>query len=279
MASFILLVVAFAAFSLIVRAAQRRGVDDIAVGAVNYVVAAIVCWVIVALTRPSFALPAIGIGVLAGISYALGFVLLASTMKAKGAAITAAVMNLGVLVPILAAVVVWGERPGAVAIAGIALAVVAMPVLALDRGIDGEPLTARRLGVLLALFVANGAALAFADWFHSYSLISVRPLYVAILFTLAAVSAISYWLSRPERRLRRQELAWGAVLGVDNAAAALLTLYSLDAEMASVLFALVGALTLACVAIFAALVWREMPGRAGWIGLATAVAALVLAKL
>ncbi len=279
MVPFILLIVAFAAFSLIVRAAQRHGADDLAIGAINYIVAALVCWVTVAITRPDFVLPAVGIGVLAGISYALGFVLLASTMKAKGAAITAAVMNLGVLVPILAAVVVWGERPGVVAIAGIALAVVAMPVLALDKGIDGEALTIRRLGVLLALFVANGAALAFADWFHSYGLVGARPLYVAILFTLAAASAISYWLSRPERRLRRQEVAWGAVLGVDNAAAALLTLYSLDAEMASVMFALVGALALAVVAVAAAVMWREMPGRAGWIGMAAAVIALVLTKL
>lgn len=275
----ILLVVAFAGLALIVRGAQRRGADEIAVGAIGYVAAAGVSWLVVGVSGTTLVLPAVGIGALGGASCALGFVLLASAMKAKGAAIAAAAMNLGVLVPILAAVAVWGERPGLTAIIGIILAVIAMPVLALDKGIDHEPLTPRRVGLLLAVFLVNGSVLAFSDWFHAYGLLSARPLYVAVFFTVAAISAAVYWRSHGERLLRRQELAWGALLGVDNAAAGLLTLYGLDAEMASVLFALVGALTLASVVVFAAVVWREMPGRAGWIGLATAVAALVLAKL
>jgi len=217
--------------------------------------------------------------VLAGTAYALGFVLLAWMMKAKGAAITAAVMNLGVILPILAAVLIWGERPGSLAIVGIGLAVIAMPVLALDKGIDREPLTPRRIAALIALFFINGMALVFADWFHSYDLVAERPLYFAVLFTVASIVAVGYWQMQKERVFTKREMSWGVALGVDNAVAALLILYSLDAEMASVLFALVGALTLAVVAIFAAVVWREMPGRAGWIGMAAAVAALVLAKV
>ena len=275
----ILLVLAFAGLALIVRGAQRRGADEIAVGAIGYVAAAAVSWLVVGVSGATLVLPAVGIGALGGASCALGFVLLASAMKMKGAAIAAAAMNLGVLVPILAAVAVWGERPGLTAIIGIVLAVIAMPVLALDKGIDHAPLTPRRVGLLLAVFLVNGSVLAFADWFHAYGLLGARPLYVAVFFTVAALSAAVYWRAHGERRLRRQELAWGALLGVDNAAAGLLTLYGLDAEMASVLFALVGALTLASVVVFAAVVWREMPGRAGWIGLAAAVAALVLAKL
>ena len=279
MIAFILLIAAFAAFALIIRATQRRGIDDIAVGAVNYVVAALVCWIATAVMRPAPALPAVTIGLLAGVAYALGFVLLARTMKTKGAAITSAVMNLGVILPILAAIIIWGERPGTTALFGIALAVVAMPVLALDKNIDREPMTYRRVGVLIALFAVNGGALVFANWFHSYELVAQRPLYFAVLFSVASIVAVGYWLLQAERRFGLRELSWGSLLGVDNAAAALLILYTLDAEMASVLFALVGALTLATVAVFAAVVWREIPGRAGWIGMAAAVAALVLAKL
>lgn len=279
MTAIILLIAAFAGLALIVRGAQRRGADEIAVGAIGYMVAAGVSWLAVGMTRPTWELPAIGIGALAGASCALGFVLLASAMRTKGAAIAAAVMNLGVLVPILVAVAVWGERPGLTAIIGILLAVIAMPVLALDKGIDHAPLTPRRIGLLLGVFLANGSVLAFADWFHSYELVGARVLYIAVFFAVAAVSAAVYWRVRGERRLRRRELAWGALLGVDNAAAGLLTLYGLDAAMASVLFALVGALTLACVVVFAAVVWREMPRRAGWIGMAAAVVALVLTKL
>ena len=75
------------------------------------------------------------------------------------------------------------------------------------------------------------------------------------------------------------EIKWGLLLGASNAIINILILATLDVLLASVMFPILAAVGLALTTTFAAVVWREIPGRLGWAGIGLAVLAVVLANM
>ncbi len=276
---FILIVLCGAGFALTTRAAQRRDTDTVGVGAVNYAFAALIACTLASVSGPAAAPETLRIGILGGITYVVAYLFLLPSLRQKGTAIAASVMQLGVLVPIAGALLIWAERPEILRAYGMVLAVLALPLLTLDKGVSRHRLTLGRVMVLLGLFLLNGLAMLVNTWFHTTGLEGQRTMYLAILFSVAAVGCTAAWLLRPERKLGVQEAAWGLLLGAFNVAATLLTLYGLDLYLASVLFPLTAALTLALITAFAAIAWREIPGKIGWVGIAVALSAVVLANM
>ena len=99
-------------FALLVRAAQRRGVDAVAAGVVNYAFAAGFYWVAVCATGIGYAPEALRIGIPAGVFYVSTYLLLLPAMTIRGVAIAMGFVRLSVVIPLIAAVVVWHEAPG-----------------------------------------------------------------------------------------------------------------------------------------------------------------------
>ncbi len=275
----IVIVLCGAGFALTTRAAQRRDTDTVAVGAINYAFAALIAWALASLSEPAAAPETLRIGILGGITYVVAYLFLLPSLRQKGTAIAASVMQLGVLVPIAGALLIWDERPEIIRAYGMVLAVLALPLLTLDKGVSRQALTLGRVMVLVGLFLLNGLAMLINTWFHTTGLEGQRAMYLAILFSVAAVGCAAAWRTRPERKLGVKEAAWGALLGAFNVAATLLTLYGLDLYPASILFPITAALTLAIITAFAAIAWRELPGKIGWAGIAAALAAVVLANM
>ncbi|HCU37882.1 MAG TPA: hypothetical protein DGT21_21325 [Armatimonadetes bacterium] len=265
-------------FALLVRAAQRRGVDVVASGIVNYLFAAATYWIAVLVTGTPYAPEAPRIGLAAGVFYVSTYLLLLPAMRIRGVAIAMGFVRLSVVIPLIAAVIVWHEAPGPVKQAGIVLALLALPMLSLDGGANSAPLTRRNLVILLGLFLTNGTCLLMGKWFQSTGLVAERPLYLAIVYSTAALVFIAALPLLPKARFGAAELRWGALIGLCNCAANILMLYTLDLFLASVVFPIIAAVNLSLATIFAAVTWREIPGRLGWTGICVAVLAVILAN-
>lgn len=278
MVVFAVTIVVNTSFSLLVRAAQRRHVNVIAVGFVNYVFAAGLYWVLAAATRPAMATPVLTFGIAAGVLYPTVFLLLLPAMHMKGVAITMAIVRLSVLIPLGGALWLWSEMPGEAKTYGIVLALVALPMLSLDKGINDVRLSLRQTGLLVALFLANGACLLMSKAFQMTGLVAQRPLYLAIVFTGGALGCGAVYFLTRKARLKRAELLWGIAVGAANAASNMLLLYTLDVFLAAVVFPILAAVGLCLATMFAAAAWREIPGRLGWAGIAVAVIAVALAN-
>ncbi len=276
---FIAIVLLFNAISLTSRAAQLRGVDTYALAFLNYLWASVICWCVVLISGSAMPTEAFRISLVAGIAYVSAFLFMLQSMKVKGTAIAQAVMGISVLVPIAAAMLLWGERLQLLSGVGVALALVSLPMLTLDKGYDRQPMTLSRFGALAGLFFANGLALVCTKWYHFADVQAHRALYPAALFAVAAVAGFILWKMRPERKLGKTEILWGAAVGIANAVTVLVLLAGLDAFQSAVLFPLTSAAALAVVTAFAAVVWHEIPGKIGWIGIGVASVAVVLANL
>ena len=72
------------------------------------------------------------IGTLAGLVFVSTYIMLIHSMHLKGVAIANAIARLSVLIPVLAAIFIWGERLRALEGLGALLALCAMPMLSLD---------------------------------------------------------------------------------------------------------------------------------------------------
>ncbi|MBD3293517.1 MAG: hypothetical protein GF393_11375, partial [Armatimonadia bacterium] len=161
-----------AGFGIVVRDAQRRDLDLMTVGAVNYAAAAgfYVAW-----TQIDGAVASdprtIIIGTIGGVIYAAGFLLMLGPLRWRGLGVVAALLGLSVLVPLSASLLVWNETLAGVQVLGVGLALVAIPLLSMDQGAaKGLRLTGLMALGMAALFVINGSGWTVQKWYHTTGL-------------------------------------------------------------------------------------------------------------
>ncbi len=272
-------IVANTSFALILRAAQRRHANDMAVGTINYVVASMFFGILAAISRPDGATTAATYALAGGSFNVIIYLLLLPAMRLRGVAISIAMVRLAVVIPLAAAILVWNEAPSFVQTYGILLALVAVPMLTLDKGISDQPLTVRRIAVLLGLLLSNGMTLLMLKAFQMTGFTGARPIYLGVVFAIGAVVCAIAWLRGRKAPLSALEIKWGILLGTSNALTNILMFATLDVLLASVMFPILAAAGLSLSTIFAAIAWREIPGKLGWAGIAVAVVAVVLTNL
>lgn len=267
------------AFALILRQTQRREMDQMAVMFVNYVVASALGFGLALYLREGPVSPSTpGMAAVAGVVYIATYLTIIHSMELRGVAIANAITRLSILIPMLAAVLLWHERPHGAQIAGAALALGALPLLSLDKAGTLAPLRKRQIALLLALFALNGAVLLTTKWFQSTGREGERWLYFGMLYGCSAVVSLVLWLGW-SRRLGGLELRWGTYLGGANILTQGALIMALGVLPGAAVFPTFAALGLAFTAGFAAVAWKEMPGLLGRVGIAVAVAAVVLINL
>lgn len=268
----------FAAFSLLLRHTQRLQLDMLVVGAANYAFAAVV-FTALALGQGVLPAPPVAwLGVLAGTIFVSGYFVLIATMSDRGVSLTSALMQLSVLIPMVASLLVWHEQLTTMKAVGAALCLLAMPLVILDKGVSTAPLTWRRLVLSAGMFVANGVSLLCSKAFQTLGHPEHLSGYSALLFGTATVGSVTV-AAVSRARVSRAAVIWGILVGASNAGAVLTLIAALQTCPGFVVFPVVAALSLGLIAVFAATVWREVPGKIGWLGLGLTVVAAVLANM
>lgn len=274
MPALIVAILCTTSFSLIIRHTQRLGYDQFAVMGINYLTACVM-GLAMAGGAGQASPPTLHIGLLGGAAFVTTYILILHSFDLKGVAVANAITRLSVLIPVLATILVWHERPQVTEGLGALLALGAMPMLTLDRDGNGKTLTPKQIPLLLGLFVGNGTCLLMSKWFHETGLSGERPLFFAILFGTAAAVSLVCWLIW-SRRSGWREWAWGVPLGAINFLTALAVITALDTLSGSVVFPLFAAVSLALTTGVGAWLWREIPGKLGRVGIAVALVAVVL---
>ena len=247
--------------------------------AVNYAVAATLCW---ALLRPAsdtlFAAgtPWLTLAAL-GILLPSVFLAMAQAVRHAGVARSDAAQRLALFIPLIAAFLLFGETPDGRKLAAIALAFCALYCLLRRPSPDGEPAEGGRDRWLWPLIVWAG-----------YGVIDVLFKQVArtgtafsgallLAFMLAGMLMLGYLVWRRARWEWRHALA-GVALGLANFGNILTYIrahQSLPGHP-SVVFASMNMGVIALGALIGALAFRESLSRLNLLGLALALAAIVL---
>ncbi len=293
-----------AGFAICIRFAQKRGANLTAVGAVNYITAAIfhACFAAASGLRVPHG-ASLAIGVVGGTIYAAAFFLLHGLMKKRGVSVTAAVTRMSVLVPMGVSVLAWGETARAVQVVGIALAMVSLPLLSIvpktgggDRaGKTPGPSRARSVALLAGLFVVNGLCQLAPRAFNQTGIRGEDSIFLFALFSTAALSASFVWLIQ-ERRFARAvrsdplpgaaarpallaSVLPGVAVGLCNALAALSIVIALQRVPGIIVYPFYSAAGLLVTVLFSRMIWKERIGALETAGMAFALGSIVLVNL
>lgn len=206
--------------------AGRRGWDSRPVLLAAYLASTLLAGALLASARPALCWPgpaaavralagdrspeagasfAVWFGLVSGALYLLCLRAMDKGVRRSGAGLTTMYQRLGILVPILASALLWGERPTALQWAGLAVTVAALAALW-----GGE--LRQALAGPLPVFVLGGAVELTGKTFQMCAAAEYRPLFLFVLFSLCAAAQAAE-LARARVPLAPGPLVLGAPLG------------------------------------------------------------------
>lgn len=270
-------IVLSASFIPAIRWVQRRHEDILTVGAVNYVVAGLFAgFLFFGGSNSSYGLASCLTGAVNGGAYFISYFLLLAYMSRKGAAMTAVIARLSVVLPIACGIMIWNEQPAFGQWLGIGLACVSMTIigrpraeLAQGHGSWPSPL------VMLAFFIVAGSArLAQAAFKYEANPIE-QPAYLLSGFGLAGAVSLVMMMARMKRPTLN-ELVIGTFVGMANVLQTWFLLKALESYDGFVVFPVVSAGGLTFTTLLAVILLHERPTRMNYIGISIAICAVAL---
>lgn len=265
-----------AAFGLVLRWAQQRRCNVFAVGFVNYLIATLYQVVRQASAGPPPQVTPITLwlGAIVGAIYALNFGIFSPLIAKRGVSITTAIVRLAVIVPIVGAIVWWHETPLPIQYAGIALTLLAMPLITLKPNVPGA-LESSAVPLLVAMFLGNGISMLLFQAYQKLALPGEDALFLACLFGAAMLVTLVAWRLRSAGSSRR-DIIPGVVLGLTNALANAALLESMHQLPSVIVFPFYSAVGLVVAVVAARLLWGERISQRETLGLGLAIVAVAL---
>ena len=176
---------------------------------------------------------AVALGAVTGFLYLAGFVLLQKNVGSNGVILSGAAMKLGgVLIPIIAAVLLFQERMKWLQLAGAIFAVAAIVLINAEKGEAGAGGKKQWLAVLL---LVSGISDAMANIFDKTGPVDLKDLYLLCTFFAALLIALALALQK-KQRVTAADLLCGFLIGIPNYYSARFLLLSLGSLPAVVVY-------------------------------------------
>jgi len=216
----------------------------------------------------------IGMGAVNGVLYLGSFALLQMNVKKNGVVLSAIFMKLGLLVPMVLSIFLFGEIPAPLQIVGFVIAVLA--IFMINAG--GDTGTVRSRWALIVLLLAGGAGDAMAKIFEQTGSPELSSQFLFYTFAAAFVLCIGMMLIKKEK-LGKMEVLYGLLVGVPNYFSAKFLLQALSSVPAVIVYPTSNVGTLLVVTIAGVLFFGEKLGRRQWIAAGIILAAIVLLNI
>ena len=281
-------------FALCIKWVHVRGKEDIVTaGAINYIVAALIMgpWFVID-GQQTGDVPAMIAGGSMGVIYFIAFFFVIWCIRVVGVSSTTVVSVLSMLIPIVFAAFVWGDKPQLIQAIGIALAFVSLILIGLkpdkqanarlDAGSDAssqkEAFSWTAPLVLGSFFLLCGLSRVAQESFKHISPATQKPTYLLAAFVAAGIPSIILLLWR-RRKVLPMEAVFGVVMGIANGSQTLFTLKTLDLIPGYIFFPVSSAGGI-IFTMFVAVLWlEEKISRTARIGIGVAVVALIMMNL
>ena len=216
----------------------------------------------------------LGMGAVNGTLFLLGFLMLQHNIRRNGVVLSSIFMKLGLLVPMVVSIVLFGEMPGVWQILGFLLAVAAIVLMNLEPGVSSGKF---RPGLIL-LLLAGGCCDTMAKVYDELGSADLSGQYLFYTFAVALLLCLVVMVCKKER-FSRASFVDGTLLAIPNyffASFLLLALNSLDAVVVYPTYS-VG--TILVTTLAGVIFFREKLKKRMWIAVGIILAAMVLLNL
>ncbi len=272
----LLAILSSALVSIVMRLSEGRSRNGMAMLAANYVMCSAAAWVLAGSLLPAgegTGLTLI-IGSVTGVLYLLGFLMLRWNIRRNGLVLPATFQKLGVLVPAIAAVTVFGEALRWTQLTGFVLAIGAILLM---QGRADEGGKRSTLG-LIALLLCGGLSDVMSKCFESWGNGAHAGQFLTLTFGVALIGCLALCVIRREKAAWA-DILWGLMLGVPNYMSARFLLWALKDLPAVVVYPSFSVGTIVAVTLTGVLAFREKVEKRKLIALGLILLALVLLNL
>ena len=274
----ILAIISSALVSIVMRLSQRFTRNNMTMLAANYAMCTAAAAFLAGGFVPAGAGAALtmGLGGVCGVLYLLGFVLLQWNIRRNGVVLPATFQKLGVLVPTIAAITIFGEKARVTQLLGIAVAVGAI-LLMQPKGAsakDGKGF----LPGLIALMLCGGISDVMSKVFQTWGNPEHSNYFLVFIFLVAVALSLALCVMK-KQSVTLPDVLCGLALGVPNYMSARFLLWALKDVPAVVVYPSFSVGTIIAVTLAGVLCFREKVERRKLIAIGLILGALVLLNI
>lgn len=216
----------------------------------------------------------LGLGAFTGLVYLAAFVLMQMNVQKNGVVLSSVFMKLGLLVPMVVSIFLFGEMPATLQWLGFALAVGAIIMINWKSG--GS--SAKSGMSLILLLLGGGTADCMSKVFEELGPAAMAPqfLFFTFLFAFAICKDLVFF---KQQHIGRNEIIYGCLIGVPNFYSSKFILSALNELEAVIVYPSFSVATILVVTLVGVLAFKERLTRLQWLALAIILAALVLLNM
>ena len=219
---------------------------------------------------------AITLGAISGFLYLANFALLQNSVHFNGVILSSAAMKLGgVLIPVVAAVVLFHEQMSVVQLVGVVIAIVATVLMNVKKD---EVFKEGKKMWLLVLLLCSGLTDTMANIYNKTGVSAFRNHYLFYTF-LAAMLTSFIMIFIKNQTVRTADILCGLMIGIPNYYSARFLLLALGSVPAVIAYPVFGVGTIIVISTVGVLVFRERLDGKKKCALLLIAAALVLLNL
>ena len=278
MVNLILAVLCSAAISLVMRLSTDKVKGNVSMLAMNYLMCFLIAGTFTGwdnlLPTQAGSRMALLLGGSQGILYLAAFILLQLNIKKNGVVLSAIFQRLGLLVPMVVSVFLFGEMPEGLQIVGFFVAVAAIILMNLEKE---QTVMQFKLGLVL-LLLAGGCADVMAKLYEEWGDPALSSQFLLYTFVLALVLCLVLMAWKKERP-GMPEVLYGFAVGVPNYFSAKFLLAALETVPAVIVYPTVSVATILVVTLAGVALFKERLGKRQWTAVAVILVALVLLNL
>ena len=275
----VLAIISSALVSVVMRLSQRFARNNITMLAANYVMCTAAAAFLAGGVVPAGegAALTMGLGSICGVLYLLGFVTLQWNIQRNGVVLPATFQKLGVLVPTIAAITIFGESARWTQLLGIAVAVGAILLMQGPGARAGEG-NAKNFAGLLALLMCGGMSDVMSKVFQTWGNADYGNYFLVFTFLIALVLCTVLCLVK-KQSVTVPDVLCGLALGIPNYMSARFLLWALRDVPAVVVYPSFSVGTIIVVTLAGLLCFREKVERRKLVALGLILGALVLLNI
>ena len=253
----ILAIMSSVLISTFMRASEKYITNQMGMFAANYAICSVLSlgymeWESISNVGINFT-PIFLMGGISGILYLANFVFLKYNMQKNGIVLSSTFMKLGVLIPTILAVVVFGETPKLLQGLGIVIAIVAIVVFNFQKDAmkDGT-----QKYLLLLLLLLSGFTDSMAKIYEQFGDVKGSDIYLLVTFLVAFLLALILMI-RNKMGFHRKDFGYGLLIGIPNYYSARFLLMALRSVDAVLVYPLYSIATIILLTIVGVIIFRE----------------------
>jgi len=274
----LLAILCSAAISLVMRLSTNRVKGNVSMLAMNYLMCLLIAGTYTGwgnlLPNQDGSRMALILGGSQGVLYLAAFVLLQMNIRKNGVVLSAIFQRLGLLVPMVVSVFLFGEIPEGLQIIGFFVAIGAMILINLEKE---QTVMQFKIGLPLIL-LAGGCADVMAKLYEEWGNPALAPQFLLYTFGVALVLCLILMVWKKERP-GFAEVLYGFAVGVPNYFSAKFLLASLETIPAVIVYPTFSVATILVVTLAGVVLFKEQLGKRQWAAVGIILVALVLLNL